>query len=186
MQETLCLPRLNLQPAQARAGQHRNCTQRDWNCILFRDGFKFFTQAVVFKLGVDKVRDSLQIASFHHFGLIKTFRFSSWINARPHTSRVTMDALRQQDFSFKNWSPYSPYIWPIEHLWDELGWRVYNIHVVNSLNNWSKCCRRKRLNIPQGHTDLQRLIISTRRRLHAYLESDGGHDLISFKNHRHL
>jgi hypothetical protein len=45
-------------------------------------------------------------------------------NARPHTARVTMDYLEQNNINVLPWPSKSANLNPIEHLWDQLDKRV--------------------------------------------------------------
>ena len=45
-------------------------------------------------------------------------------NARPHVARVCQDFLANNNIAPLAWSPYSPDLTPIEHMWDELDRRV--------------------------------------------------------------
>ena len=45
-------------------------------------------------------------------------------NARPHVARVCQDFLTNNNTAPLAWSPYSPDLTPIEHMWDELDRRV--------------------------------------------------------------
>jgi hypothetical protein len=45
-------------------------------------------------------------------------------NARPHVARVCQDFLANHNINPLDWPPYSPDLFPIEHLWDEMDRRV--------------------------------------------------------------
>ena len=45
-------------------------------------------------------------------------------NARPHSARATVDFLANHNVTVLPWPSKSPYWNPIEHLWDDLDWRV--------------------------------------------------------------
>ena len=46
-------------------------------------------------------------------------------NARPHSARLTTDFLGQNNVQVLPWTAFSPDLSPIEHLWDQLGRRVF-------------------------------------------------------------
>ena len=46
-------------------------------------------------------------------------------NARPHSARLTTDFLGQNNVPVLPWTAFSPDLSPIEHLWDQLGRRVF-------------------------------------------------------------
>ena len=41
-------------------------------------------------------------------------------HAGPHTARVTMNIVTQNNINVLSWSSNSPYLNSIEHIWDEL------------------------------------------------------------------
>ena len=95
-------------------------------------------------------------------------------NARPHSARITSDFLLNNNINVLRWPAFSPNLSPIEHLWDQIGRRVYGarnpIHKRQELANrliaaWN--------DIPQYC--IQRLICSMRRRCQAVLNSNCGH-----------
>ncbi|GFX43119.1 transposable element Tcb2 transposase [Trichonephila clavipes] len=52
-------------------------------------------------------------------------------NARPHTARVSQDCLRT--VTTLPWHARPPDLSPIEHIWDNLGWRVVHPMSLNEL-----------------------------------------------------
>ncbi|GFY15105.1 DDE_3 domain-containing protein [Trichonephila clavipes] len=52
-------------------------------------------------------------------------------NARPHTARVAQDFLRH--FQTLPWPVRSPYLSPIEHVWDQLKRQMPSCHSVHDL-----------------------------------------------------
>lgn len=97
-------------------------------------------------------------------------------NARPHVARVIMDALRESDIPFLKWPSRSPDLSPIEHLWDELGRRVYQSQtrpVPTSLDSLTERLVEEFRAIPQ-ETILQ-LIRSLPNRLKECIRHSGGH-----------
>ncbi|GFU77109.1 DDE_3 domain-containing protein [Trichonephila clavipes] len=52
-------------------------------------------------------------------------------NARPHTARVAHDFLRH--FQTLPWPDRSPYLSPVEHVWDQLKRQMSSCHSVHDL-----------------------------------------------------
>ncbi|GFX83563.1 transposable element Tcb2 transposase [Trichonephila clavipes] len=53
------------------------------------------------------------------------------VNARPHTARVDQDFLRH--FQALPWPTRSPYLSPVEHVWDQLKRQMPSCHSVHDL-----------------------------------------------------
>ena len=55
-------------------------------------------------------------------------------NARPHVARVCQDFLADNSIVPLDWPPYSPNLYPTEHLWDELDRRVRRRRITPTLS----------------------------------------------------
>ena len=95
-------------------------------------------------------------------------------NARPHIARLCTQYLQTNNIDVLDWPSLSPDLSPIEHLWDELGRKMYLLDPsptnVNKLHNallqdWQR--------IPQG--TIRTLIRSMRRRCNEVIQAHGGH-----------
>ena len=96
-------------------------------------------------------------------------------NARPHTSRVAMDCLREHHIDTLNWPAYSPDMSPIEHAWDELGRRLRDRAVrPNTGYELFAALEEEWDNIPRDR--IRRLVTSMRNRLRACIAARGGHN----------
>ena len=93
-------------------------------------------------------------------------------NARPHAARLTKDFLTEEEVPVMPWVPYSPDQNPIEHLWDELGRRVYARNPA-SRQALIICLQEEWEAIPQAF--IQKLIHSMRNRCRMCIEANGGH-----------
>ncbi|GFV22837.1 transposable element Tcb1 transposase [Trichonephila clavipes] len=49
-------------------------------------------------------------------------------NARPHRANIVDECLQSEDITRMDWPAYSPYLNPIEHVWDMLGRRIAARH----------------------------------------------------------
>ena len=88
-------------------------------------------------------------------------------NARPHSTRLTTDFLGQNNVQVLPWPAFSPDLSPIEHLWDQLGRRVFNRQ--QPLQTLNRECEA----IPPYK--IQRLMRSLRRRCQATIDVNGVH-----------
>ena len=95
-------------------------------------------------------------------------------NARPHSARLTTDFLGQNNVQVLPWPAFSPDLSPIEHLWDQLGCRVFDgRHNIHNRQQLIQTLNREWEAIPQYK--IQRLIRSMRRRCQATIDVNGGH-----------
>ena len=51
-------------------------------------------------------------------------------NPRPHRARVVDAYRRKQDIIHVDWAPYCPDMNPIEHIWDEIGRGLEELHTI--------------------------------------------------------
>ena len=91
-----------------------------------------------------------------------------------HTRQDLTEFLNNSNINVLRWPAFSPDLSPVEHLWDQIGRRVYGarnpIHSRQDLVNRLTAAWN---DIPQYR--IQRLIRSKRRRCQAVLNSNGGH-----------
>lgn len=95
-------------------------------------------------------------------------------NARAHRARIINDYLNTQQVTHMDWPANSPDLNPIEHVWDILGRRLRENHPSpanqDQLFNFLE---QEWQHIPQN--EINRLIMSMRRRCLACINSRGGH-----------
>ena len=95
-------------------------------------------------------------------------------NARPHAARLTQAFMRQERMNVLEWPPYSPDLNPIEHLWDELGRRVYKRQPPPAnVADLTLALQDEWRNIPMA--TIARLCDSMLRRIQACDRAHGGH-----------
>ena len=56
-------------------------------------------------------------------------------NTQPHTARLTQNFLARHNVNVLEWPACSPDMNPIEHIWDVLGRRARENHVINNIND---------------------------------------------------
>lgn len=94
-------------------------------------------------------------------------------NARPHTARVTMDFLAQNNVTVLPWASRSPDLNPIEHLWDNLDRRVRRRQQQpQTLQQLRDALQEEWRRIPQR--EIRRLIHSMPSRCQAVIDVHGG------------
>lgn len=94
-------------------------------------------------------------------------------NATPHTSRVAMNFLQQNNVYVMPWPSLSPDMAPIEHAWDELGRRIRRGPPVQDIHDLRQRLVREWAAIPQAF--FQRLVGSMRSRCQECVNGAGGH-----------
>jgi hypothetical protein len=118
----------------------------------------------------DEVLDALVAPAFTNYPALQLFQQD---NARAHTACITQQYLHQQNIVTIDWPALSPDMSPIEHLWDELGRRIYRQGSPANLQQLEAALTREWDLIPQNF--LQRLVRSMRSRCQACLQAHGGH-----------
>ncbi len=95
-------------------------------------------------------------------------------NARPHTARETAEYLHAEGVNVMPWPAFSPDLNPIEHMWDQLGRRVYSRpHPPQNRQQLLVALQEEWQLIPQER--IRTLIRSMRRRCTVTVEARGGH-----------
>lgn len=94
-------------------------------------------------------------------------------NARPHTARATTAFLEENNIDVLPWPSLSPDMAPIEHVWDELGRRLFRGRPSHNLQELRRSLDNEWAQIPQEF--FQTLVNSMRRRCHACIQANGGH-----------
>jgi transposase len=95
-------------------------------------------------------------------------------NARPHTARVAMDYLEQNNINVLPWPSISPDLNLIEHLWDQLDKRVHQWQPPpQTLDQLHQVLQQEWRTIPRNN--MRNLIESMPRRCRAVLAVRGGH-----------
>jgi transposase len=121
------------------------------------------------------VRYRDEIIQPHHMHVIDRQReLIHQDNARPHTARVTMDYLEQNNINVLPWPSKSPNLNPIEHLWDQLDKRVRQQQPPHqTLNQLRQMLQQKWRTIPRNN--VRNLIEYMPRRCRTVLAARGGH-----------
>ena len=95
-------------------------------------------------------------------------------NARAHSARDTMQLLNQNGINVLDRPSFSPDLSPLEHLWDELGCAVRRRNPPpRNVQQLRQALTADWRNIPQQR--LLNLIQSMGSRIHACIDSNGGH-----------
>ena len=97
-------------------------------------------------------------------------------NARPHTSRATVDFLSNKNVTVLPWPSKSPDLNPIEHLWDELDRRVrIRQPVPQTLQELQQALQQAWRRILQDR--IRRWIECMPRRVRAVLHANDGNNI---------
>ena len=95
-------------------------------------------------------------------------------NARPHRARVVQEYLERESIERMDWPAVSPDLNPIEHVWDQLQYRLsQRPNQPQTLDDLENALREEWNNLPQQN--LETLIMSMQRRCQAVLRAHGGH-----------
>ena len=120
---------------------------------------------------IDEVLESVVVPFLQNHADVTLYQQD---NARPHSTRLTTDFLGQNNVQVLPWPAFSPDLSPIEHLWDQLGRRVFDgRHNFNNRQQLIQTLNREWEAIPPYK--IQRLIRSLRRRCQATIDVNGGH-----------
>ncbi len=94
-------------------------------------------------------------------------------NARPDFARICTQFLEAENIQVLAWPAYSPYISPIEHVWDVLDRRIQQrVPVPANIQQLRTAIEEEWTNIPQATINS---LINSRRRCIALREVNGGH-----------
>ncbi|MES9884633.1 MAG: transposase [Sedimenticola sp.] len=94
-------------------------------------------------------------------------------NARPHSARLTMGVLRDNNIEVLVWPARSPDLSPIEHLWDYIGRKLRERNDVINVRDLQRALVEEWQRTPM--TFVRKLINSMRRRCDAVIAARGGH-----------
>ncbi|GFU38499.1 transposable element Tcb1 transposase [Trichonephila clavipes] len=95
-------------------------------------------------------------------------------NARPHSANIVAECLQSEDITRMDWPTYSPYLNPIEHVWDMLGRRTAARQPPPTcLPELQRALLGEWCNITQYQIDS--LILSMPRRCKVCIASSGRH-----------
>ena len=93
-------------------------------------------------------------------------------NARPHTARLTQNYLARHNVNVLQWPACSPDMNPIEHIWDVLGRRTRENHVINNINDLRAAIIQEWNTIPY---EVRHYVWSMRSGMIAVIRKRGGH-----------
>ncbi len=95
-------------------------------------------------------------------------------NARPHVAKICTQFLEAENIPFLACPAYSPDMSPIEHVWDALDWRIWQlVPVPANIQQLHTAIEEEWTNISQA--TINNLINSMRRRYVTLREANGGH-----------
>ncbi|GFW58726.1 transposable element Tcb2 transposase [Trichonephila clavipes] len=93
--------------------------------LIWREiGTRFYTSNIGSVIG-DRYCEEVLLPHVHLFqGAIGPDFIFMDDNARPHRTLAVEELLESEDITRMDWPAYSPYLNPIEHVWDALGRRI--------------------------------------------------------------
>lgn len=95
-------------------------------------------------------------------------------NAPAHRARITTQFLQANQINVLDWPPLSPDMSPIEHVWDELGRRVYARNPPpQTIQQLQQALIAEWNNLPQQR--ISNKILSMRRRCNACIQANGSY-----------
>ncbi|CAH2011764.1 unnamed protein product [Acanthoscelides obtectus] len=114
--------------------RQRSLWDQEWNSIVFSDESRFCLGMHDGRARVRRRRGERRNPQFfverhvhHTVGVMVWDPTFQQDNARPHVARVTIDFFQHNDVILLPWSPRSPDLSPIEHVWDMMGRRLLNL-----------------------------------------------------------
>lgn len=118
----------------------------------------------------DRILQPIVLSHAESFGPAFTLMHD---NARPHTSRVAMQFLEENNIHVLPWPAQSPDLNPIEHMWDMVQRRLFRMGIPRESPSILFSALREAWHaVPQD--DVDRLILSMQRRCQAVLNNSGG------------
>jgi hypothetical protein len=124
--------------------------------------------------GDQYIRDVIQSVVVPHFDIhsLATQPVYMYDNTRPHRSKAATTYLQREAMTYIPWLAMSPYVYPIEHIWDMLGRRIHTWEPsVQNIRQLEAALHREWQQLPQQY--IRRLTGGMRRRGEADIRPRG-------------